>query len=103
MTAFTSSPAMVALMPTASSLPVLLAILPAGAGADVCDCRCVLLVMDIWGICRKFPFWGSFLKIVCRKINSLRHRKNSKIEICDRSRKGAKSMEAGHNTLKAAG
>ena len=55
-----SSPAMAALMPAASSLPVLLAILPAGAGADVCDCRCVLLVMDIWGICRKFLFLSFF-------------------------------------------
>src|SRR5919204_1409058 len=44
MTSFTSSPAMVALVPAASSLPVLLAILPAGAVADVCDRRRVLLV-----------------------------------------------------------
>ena len=48
MTSFTSSPAMVALVPAASSLPVLLAILPAGAVADVCDRRRVLLVTQSW-------------------------------------------------------
>jgi predicted MFS family arabinose efflux permease len=48
MTSFTSSPAIVALVPAASSLPVLLAILPAGAVADVCDRRRVLLVTQSW-------------------------------------------------------
>jgi predicted MFS family arabinose efflux permease len=43
MTSFTSSPAVVALVPAASSLPVLLSILPAGAAADVCDRRRLLL------------------------------------------------------------
>lgn len=48
MTSFTTSPAMVALVPAASSLPVLLAILPAGAMADVCDRRRLLLVTQSW-------------------------------------------------------
>jgi predicted MFS family arabinose efflux permease len=48
MTSFTSSPAMVALVTAASSLPVLLSILPAGAVADVCDRRRLLLVTQSW-------------------------------------------------------
>jgi MFS family permease len=48
MTSFSSSPAVVALVPAASSLPVLLSILPAGAAADVCDRRRLLLVTQTW-------------------------------------------------------
>jgi MFS family permease len=48
MTSFTSSPAMVALVTAASSQPVLLSILPAGAVADVCDRRRLLLVTQSW-------------------------------------------------------
>ncbi|HWO01830.1 MAG TPA: MFS transporter [Blastocatellia bacterium] len=48
MTSLTSSPALVALVETAGSLPVVLVGLPAGALADVVDRRRLLLVMQSW-------------------------------------------------------
>lgn len=48
MTSMTSSPVMIALMQTATSVPVLLLALPAGALADVVDRRKMLLVTQSW-------------------------------------------------------
>src|SRR5579859_3746283 len=48
MTSLTSSPLMVALMQTATSLPVFLVGLPAGTLADVIDRRKLLLVTQVW-------------------------------------------------------
>src|SRR4051795_7800386 len=48
MTSLTTSPLLVALMQTATSLPVLLVGLPAGALADVVDRRKLLLVTQAW-------------------------------------------------------
>src|SRR5918911_2125019 len=48
MTSLTPSPLLVALMQTATSLPVLLVGLPAGALADVVDRRKLLLVTQTW-------------------------------------------------------
>ena len=48
MTSLTTSTLLVALMQTASSLPVLLLSLPAGALADIVDRRRVLIVAQSW-------------------------------------------------------
>jgi MFS family permease len=48
MTSLSSSPIMVALMPTATSLPFFLIALPAGALADIVDRRRLLLVSQAW-------------------------------------------------------
>src|SRR5215217_8242753 len=48
MTSLTTSPLLVALMQTATSLPVFLVGLPAGALADVVDRRKLLLVTQAW-------------------------------------------------------
>src|SRR6266404_8514764 len=48
MTSLTLSPALVALVETAGSLPVVLAALPAGALADIVDRRRLLIVMQVW-------------------------------------------------------
>src|SRR6478609_2289037 len=48
MTSLTTSPLLVALMQTATSLPVLLFGLPAGALADIVDRRKLLLVTESW-------------------------------------------------------
>ena len=48
MTSLTSSPLLIALMQTAASLPVLLLGLPAGALADILDCRRLLLFFQTW-------------------------------------------------------
>ncbi len=48
MTALSPSPLMVALIQTASSLPILLLALPAGALADIVDRRRLLLVSQAW-------------------------------------------------------
>src|SRR5262245_13146249 len=48
MTSLTTSPLLVALMQTATSLPVFLVGLPAGALADVVDRRKLLLVTETW-------------------------------------------------------
>ena len=48
MTSLTPSPLLVALMQTATSLPILLFGLPAGALADVVDRRKLLLVTESW-------------------------------------------------------
>jgi MFS family permease len=48
MTSLTPSPLMVALMQTATSLPVFLIGLPAGALADIIDRRCLLLFWQGW-------------------------------------------------------
>src|SRR3954464_7538634 len=48
MTALTPSTTLVALMQTATSLPVLLIGLPAGALADIVDRRRLLLVSQVW-------------------------------------------------------
>ena len=48
MTTLTTSPVMVALMQTATSLPVFLVVLPAGALADIVDRRKMLLLTQGW-------------------------------------------------------
>jgi len=48
MTSLTSSPLLVAFMQTATSLPVFLVGLPAGALADVIDRRKLLLITQTW-------------------------------------------------------
>src|SRR5438445_1083101 len=48
MTSLTTSPLLVALMQTATSLPIFLVGLPAGALADVVDRRKLLLVTQAW-------------------------------------------------------
>lgn len=48
MTSLTPSPLMVALMQTATSLPVFLAALPAGALADIIDRRRLLIFWQVW-------------------------------------------------------
>ncbi len=48
MTSLTPSPIMVALMQTATSLPVFLVVLPAGALADIVDRRRILLFTQAW-------------------------------------------------------
>lgn len=48
MTSLSASPVMVALMPTATSLPFFLFTLPAGALADIVDRRRLLLVAQLW-------------------------------------------------------
>jgi len=48
MTSLTPSPVMVALMQTATSLPVFLVVLPAGALADIMDRRSMLLFTQAW-------------------------------------------------------
>src|SRR5689334_22660293 len=48
MTELTSSPLLVALLQTATSLPILLLSLPAGGLADVVDRRRLLLVTESW-------------------------------------------------------
>lgn len=48
MTSLSASPIMVALMPTATSLPFFLFALPAGALADIVDRRRVLMLAQIW-------------------------------------------------------
>jgi MFS family permease len=48
MTSLSSSPVMVALMQTATSLPIFLLALPAGALADVVDRRRLLLITQAW-------------------------------------------------------
>jgi MFS family permease len=48
MTSLTQSPVMVALMQTATSLPVFLVVLPAGALADIVDRRRILLFTQTW-------------------------------------------------------
>jgi len=48
MTSLTPSPTMVALMQTATSLPVFLVVLPAGALADIIDRRRMLLFTQAW-------------------------------------------------------
>jgi MFS family permease len=48
MTSLSASPVMVAVMPTATSLPFFLFTLPAGALADIVDRRRLLLVAQLW-------------------------------------------------------
>src|SRR5947208_3607307 len=51
MTGFHSSPLLTSLLQTASSLPVVLLALPAGAVADVIDRRRILLATQTWMCC----------------------------------------------------
>ncbi|HEX4966785.1 MAG TPA: MFS transporter [Thermoanaerobaculia bacterium] len=58
MTTLTPSPALVALVQAATSLPMFLLSLPAGAVADVLDRRRLLLVTQIWMTVAAFGLWA---------------------------------------------
>ena len=58
MTTLTPSPALVALVQAATSLPMFLLSLPAGAVADVLDKRRLLLVTQIWMTVAAFGLWA---------------------------------------------
>ncbi|HSS52482.1 MAG TPA: MFS transporter [Thermoanaerobaculia bacterium] len=58
MTTVTPSPALVALVQAATSLPMFLLSLPAGAVADVLDKRRLLLVTQIWMTVAAFGLWA---------------------------------------------
>jgi MFS family permease len=48
MTSLTASPLLIAMVQSASSLPVVLLALPAGALADIADRRLILLISQAW-------------------------------------------------------
>ena len=58
MTTLTSSPALVALVQAATSLPMFLLSLPAGAVADVLDKRRLLLITQTWMTFAAFGLWA---------------------------------------------
>ncbi|HKI02183.1 MAG TPA: MFS transporter [Thermoanaerobaculia bacterium] len=58
MTSLTPSPTLVALVQAATSLPMFLLSLPAGAIADVLDRRRMLIVTQIWMALAAFGLWG---------------------------------------------
>ena len=58
MTSLTPSPTLVALVQAATSLPMFLLSLPAGAVADVLDRRRLLLVTQIWMTLAAFGLWA---------------------------------------------
>src|SRR5260370_714127 len=58
MTTLTPSPALVALVQAATSLPMFLLSLPAGAVADVLDKRRLLLITQTWMTFAAFGLWA---------------------------------------------
>lgn len=65
MTSLTTSPVMVALIQTATSLPIFLLALPAGALSDIVDRRKYLLASQIWlSLTAALLAWGAFAGVM---------------------------------------